>query len=122
LVRFGFTPSAALPYASGLRRFFLGPCAAEAGQFAEGHMTELRQEPTVDDGPTTLQLAMRDVNLRIFELASRYDRDEGQFKFACECGNIFCQRSIALDLHRFDPSMPAGSLLAHAPVEQEPLT
>jgi hypothetical protein len=86
-------------------------------------MTEVWQQRATDAGPTTRQLVMRDVNLRIFELASRYDTDGGQYKFACECANIFCQRSIALHLHRFDPTMPAGSLLAHVPDgEQEPLT
>lgn len=82
-------------------------------------MTELWCEATAE--PTERQLVMREVNLRIFELASRYDLDGGQYKFACECGSLSCEQSIALHLHRFDPTMPAGSLLAHVTVEQEPL-
>jgi hypothetical protein len=78
--------------------------------------------PATDTGPTSHQLVMRDVNLRIFELGTRFDPDGGEYKFACECGDDFCQQWITLHLHRFDPTMPAGSLLAHAPVEQEPLT
>ena len=69
--------------------------------------------PATDAGSTPRQLLMREVNLRVFALASRLDTADGQYKFVCECGNIFCQRTITLHLHRFDPSKPPGSVLAH---------
>ncbi|HST18759.1 MAG TPA: hypothetical protein VLK36_13895 [Gaiellaceae bacterium] len=65
---------------------------------------------------------MRDVNLRIFELGSRYQLENELFSFFCECSEPNCDRTISLHLHRFDPMMPAGSLLAHVPDgELEPL-
>jgi hypothetical protein len=74
-------------------------------------------------GPAPVQLVMREVNLRIFELASRYDPEGSElYSFVCECSEPNCARTISLHLHRFDPTMPVGSLVAHVPdAEQEPL-
>jgi hypothetical protein len=86
-------------------------------------MNEARYVPATDSGPTLSQLIVREVNLEIFKLASRADSGHDLYSFVCECGEPHCQRTIALHLHRFDPRMPAGSLLAHVPDgEREPLT
>jgi hypothetical protein len=86
-------------------------------------LREAPNEPVIGCGPTPRQLVMREVNLKIVEIASRYDTRDGLFSFVCECSEPHCKRTITLHLHRFDHSMPAGSVLAHVPDgEQEPST
>lgn len=80
-------------------------------------------EPSVEAGTSFHQDLMREVNLRIFEIGSRLSQADDQYTFFCECSDPHCDRTIRLELHRFDPTMPAGALLAHVPHgEQEPLT
>lgn len=85
-------------------------------------MIKARNGPATDGGPTLRQLIVREVNLEIFKLGSRSDSGSDVYSFVCECGDLHCQRTIDLHLHRFDPTMPAGSLLAHVPDgERDPL-
>lgn len=66
---------------------------------------------------------MREVNLKIVEIATHYERSRNDlYCFVCECGDPDCSQAINLHLHRFDPTTPAGSLLAKVPdTDQEPL-
>ena len=86
-------------------------------------MSQAWYVPATDCRPALRRLIVREVNLEIFRLGSRSDSGHDLYSFFCECGEPHCQRTIALHLHRFDPTMPAGSLLAHVPDgEREPLT
>jgi len=84
-------------------------------------MRETPDEATTEARVTPRQEIMREVNLSIFEIGSRLAGQE-PYTFFCECNDPHCDRTIKIHLHRFDPAMSAGSLLAHVPdLEQESL-
>ena len=78
-------------------------------------MQQLRHESAVDGAPTPVQMVRREVNSEIFKVASRLDKGNDLFSLVCECDDIRCSRRIDLHLHRFDPTTPPGSLVAHVP-------
>jgi hypothetical protein len=87
------------------------------------------REPQTDGRADARRQVMREVNLAIFEIGSRFsvgstDATNDLYTFFCECADPACYRMITLPLHRLDPTLSPGSVvLAHVPdVEQEPLT
>ena len=78
-------------------------------------------QPVVGGRPSPHQLVMREVNLKIVETATSYERSRDDlYCFVCECSDPECSQAINLRLHQFDPTLPAGSVLAKVPdTEQE---
>ena len=86
-------------------------------------MSKTRCEPAAQGVPRRRRRVMREINIEIYRVGSRFGSGDDLYSFVCECGNPNCRSTIDLHLHRFDPATPAGSLLAHGlDGEQEPLT